>query len=157
MLWLYADGFCGWSKSSFENDGDELHWDEKVFVLPGICSLLWEDKEIWCRREDLPFRCAEVRSSILFCNLGNIVSWDHNTLCIWHMFTLFDPLPNSVIVLCCLVQVLWNYIVQSLNFEGFIFFLFYFFDDELLKNTKLLISILVSFSVFHGQVSFIYC
>ena len=31
-----------------------------IIVLPGICSLLWKDEEIWRGREDVPFRCAEV-------------------------------------------------------------------------------------------------
>lgn len=70
----HVDGFCRWSESSFENDGDEKDWDEEVFVLPGICSLLWEDEEVWCGWEDLSFGSGEVRSSCLLCSSFNVFS-----------------------------------------------------------------------------------
>ena len=57
---IWVDGLCGWTKSIVESNGNEFYWGKEIIVLPGICSLLWKDEEIWRGREDVPFRCAKV-------------------------------------------------------------------------------------------------
>lgn len=59
---LWVDGLCGGSKNASEDHGGESNWKKEVFVLPSICSLLWEDQEIWGGWENVPFGCAEVCS-----------------------------------------------------------------------------------------------
>lgn len=55
-----VDGLCGWTKSITENHGNEFHRVKAIIVLSSVCSLLWEDEEIWGGWADVSLGSAEV-------------------------------------------------------------------------------------------------